>query len=311
MEYPKYFNPKNSLKLFGFKKDLNILLSLYLKKKLPKILMLSGNKGCGKSTLINHFLFSIFAEKKYDNNNFELTESSGMFKQFRNGIFQNIIYVKGSDFKSVKVDDIRSLKSQILHSSIIDKHRFVILDDIELFNINSLNALLKIIEEPGNNNYFVLINNKTKPLLDTIKSRALDVKIILSEDDRIKIIKKLLEFHNIETVLDPEMSKLTPGNFILFNYICKENDIFIENNFLYNLSLLLNLYKKNKDTLFINMILYLKDFYFKNLKDKNIVKIDKIIDMKNFVSENLDKYITYNLSQKTLINVINEKLNNE
>ena len=311
MEYPKYFNPKNSLKLFGFKKDLNILLSLYLKKKLPKILMLSGNKGCGKSTLINHFLFSIFAEKNYDNNNFELTESSGMFKQFSNGIFQNIIYVKGSDFKSVKVDDIRSLKSQILHSSIIDKHRFVILDDIELFNINSLNALLKIIEEPGNNNYFVLINNKTKPLLDTIKSRALDVKIILSEDDRIKIIKKLLEFHNIETVLDPEMSKLTPGNFILFNYICKENDIFIENNFLYNLSLLLNLYKKNKDTLFINMILYLKDFYFKNLKDKNIVKIDKIIDMKNFVSENLDKYITYNLSQKTLINVINEKLNNE
>ena len=311
MEYPKYFNPKNSLKLFGFKKDLNILLSLYLKKKLPKILMLSGNKGCGKSTLINHFLFSIFSEKKYDNNNFELTESSGMFKQFRNGIFQNIIYVKGSDFKSVKVDDIRSLKSQILQSSIIDKDRFVILDDIELFNINSLNALLKIIEEPGNNNYFVLINNQTKPLLDTIKSRALDVKIILSEDDRITIIKKLLEFHNIETVLNPEMSKLTPGNFILFNYICKENDIFIENNFLNNLSLLLNLYKKNKDTLFIKMILYLKDFYFKNLKDKNIVKIDKIIDMKNFVSENLDKYITYNLSQKTLINVINEKLNNE
>ena len=272
--------------------------------------MLSGNKGCGKSTLINHFFF-LFLPKKYDNNNFELTESSGMFKQFRNGIFQNIIYVKGSDFKSVKVDDIRSLKSQILQSSIIDKDRFVILDDIELFNINSLNALLKIIEEPGNNNYFVLINNKTKPLLDTIKSRALDVKIILSEDDRITIIKKLLEFHNIETVLNPEMSKLTPGNFILFNYICKENDIFIENNFLNNLSLLLNLYKKNKDTLFINMILYLKDFYFKNLKDKNIVKIDKIIDMKNFVSENLDKYITYNLSQKTLINVINEKLNNE
>ena len=78
-----------------------------------------------------------------------------------------------------------------MQSSIIDKDRFVILDDIELFNINSLNALLKIIEEPGNNNYFVLINNKTKPLLDTIKSRTLDVKIILSEDDRITIIKKL------------------------------------------------------------------------------------------------------------------------
>ena len=62
--------------------------------------------------------------------------------------------------KSIKVDDIRNLKSKILQSSIIDKDRFIILDDVELFNINSLNALLKIIEEPNKKNYFILINNK-------------------------------------------------------------------------------------------------------------------------------------------------------
>ena len=64
MDYPKYFNPKNSLRLFGLEQNFNFLSSLYLKNKLPKVLMLSGSKGTGKSTLINHFLFSIFDKKK-------------------------------------------------------------------------------------------------------------------------------------------------------------------------------------------------------------------------------------------------------
>ena len=37
---------------------------------------------------------------------------------------------------------------------------------------------LKIIEEPNKNNYFILINNKSKNLIDTIKSRCIEIKII-------------------------------------------------------------------------------------------------------------------------------------
>ena len=55
----------------------------------------------------------------------------------------------------------------------MDQKRFVILDDVEVFNKNSLNALLKLIEEPGESNYFILINNSTKDLIETIKSRCL------------------------------------------------------------------------------------------------------------------------------------------
>ena len=42
-------------KLFGLKKYLEILIKLEAKNKFPKILMLSGSKGQGKSTLIAHF----------------------------------------------------------------------------------------------------------------------------------------------------------------------------------------------------------------------------------------------------------------
>ena len=308
MDYPKYFSPKNSLRLFGLEQDFNFLSSLYLKDKLPKVLMLSGSKGSGKSTLINHFLFSIFDEQNYNITNHTLSDSSSLYKKFKDGIFQNILYLKGSDYKSLKVDDIRNLKSIILQSTLINKDRFIILDDIELFNISSLNALLKIIEEPSKRNYFILINNKTKPILDTIKSRSLEVKIILNEIKRVMIIKELINFHNIKVILDPESSKLTPGNFLKFNYILDECDISQINNFIENLSKLLNLHKKNKDIIYIDLIFYLSDVYFTNLKDQNILKNDKIFELKSFVSVNLNKYLTLNLNQNSLINAINKKL---
>ena len=309
MDYPKYFNPKNSLKLFGLEENFNFLASIYSKNKLPKVLMLSGLKGTGKSTLINHFLFSIFDSNNYNMSNHTLSDTSVFYKNFREDIFQNILYIKGSDFKSLKVEDIRNLKSVIQQSSMINSDRFIVLDDIELFNTNSLNALLKIIEEPSKKNYFILINNKTKPILDTIKSRSLDVKIIQNENERVKIIKELIKIYNIDTILDPEQSKLTPGNFVKFNYVFDEYNISPTDNFTYNLSKLLNLHKKNKDMLFIDIIFYLSDFYFQNLKDQNILKNDKVYELKSFVLDNLNKYLTFNLNQNSLINAINNKLN--
>jgi hypothetical protein len=136
------------------------------------------------------------------------------------------------------------------------------------------------------------------------------MKIILDENKRIEIITKLVNFHKLKTILDPNQSKLSPGNFLKFNYICHENKISLNNSFTDNLSFLLNLYKKNKDTVFINLVFYLADFFFKELKDKNIIKIDKFYEDKAYVLDNLNKFFTFNLSQNSLINAINSKLNN-
>ena len=310
MDFPIYFDSRNTLNLYGLEKDFKFLSKLYLTNKLPKVLMLSGLKGCGKSTLINHFLFSIFDEANYNKDELKILDSSILLKQSKNNIFQNIIYLQGSDFKSIKVEDIRNLKSKIFQSSITNKERFIILDDVELFNANSLNALLKIIEEPSKKNYFILINNQSKPLIDTIKSRCLEMKIILDENKRIEIISQLVNFYNLKIILNPNQSRLTPGNFLKFNYIFHENKISLNNDFSENLSILLNLYKKNKDTIFINLVFYLADFFFKELKDKNIIRNDKFYEDKAYVFDNLNKFFTFNLNQNSLINAINSKLNN-
>jgi len=308
---PNFFNPKNSLNLFGLRENFDFISNLYLKNRLPKVLMLTGNKGSGKATLVNHFLHSIFDKENYDIKNLLSRSNSSFSSQFLNNIFSNIIYLSGSDFKSVKVEDIRILKKGILKSTISNGDRFIVFDDIEQFNQNSLNALLKIIEEPSKKNYFFLINNKSKPLLETIKSRAVEVKIILNEEQRLHIIHKLIDYFKIELVLDPNSSQLSPGNFVIFNNICKEYNIFPSNDFMKNLTLLVNLYKKNKDSIFINIIFFLADCYFKHLKKQNLLENEKIFEIKNFIFENLDNFVLYNINQNSLLNTIGEKLNYE
>ena len=311
MNYPIYFDSKNSQSLFGHQENFNFISNLYFKKKLPKVLMFSGNKGSGKATLINHFLYSIFDVENYNVKKLKSSDNSFFLNQFRNNIFPNIIRVTGADFKSVKIDDIRNLKKKFLQSTFSDKERFIIFDDIELFNNNSLNALLKTIEEPSKKNYFFLINNKSKPLLETIKSRALEIKIILSEGKRLEIIEKLVHSFKLQLILDPETSQLSPGNFIKYNYICEEYGILPKNDFVENLTLLLNLYKKNKDILFINLAFFIADYFFKDIKNKNLFKNDKIFEIKNYVFDNLNNFIVFNINQNSLINAISKKLNYE
>ena len=130
MNYPVFFDTKHSLTLFSLIDNFKFISQLYLKKNLPKVLMFTGNKGSGKSTLINHFLYSIFDIDNYDQKTFSISENSSFLKQFQNNIFSNIIYINGADYKSVKIEDIRNLKKQILQSTISKKDRFIIFDDI-------------------------------------------------------------------------------------------------------------------------------------------------------------------------------------
>ena len=310
MSVNEYNDPKNSLVLFELGDKLDFLIKLYNSKKLPRVLMLSGKKGIGKFTLINHFLNYIYDKDNYDLKNKSINHQTQFYKQYLNDIFSNIIYLSGDNFKNVKIDDIRDLKSTILKTTISEKERFIILDDIELFNVNSLNALLKIIEEPLSNNYFVLINSKTKPLIETIYSRSLEVKILLNNAMRVKVIESLIKKNNLEVFIDFNFLNLTPGNFLSFNKICEENKINIDENFLQNLRILLNLYKKTKDLKLTNMILFLTDYYFYNLQEKKIDNIEKIIENKSFVINNVNKFLAYNLNQNSLINAINNKLSN-
>ena len=311
MSHSAYFNPKKSLKLVELKKHYDFLENLYQTKKFPKALLLTGNKGEGKFTLINHFMHNIYDKSNYDIKKNIITKGGIFHKQFLDDIYPNIIYLNGVTFESVKIEDIRNLKSQLFTKPINENKRFIILDDVEIFNLNSLNALLKLIEEPYKDNFFILINNNTRPILETVKSRCLEIKIFLKKDSIKNVINYLLDYFNVEKIFNEDFVNTSPGNFVKFNYLSKELGLDISGNFIKNLNLLLSRYKKEKDIFVKNMIFYYIEYYVQSLKLNNKIDNKILIKKRLFLLKDVNNFFLYNLNQNTLLNSLKNGILNE
>lgn len=308
MNIDEFFDPKKSLELYGLKNYFKFLKDLYDNKNLPKVLLLSGEKGLGKSTLVNHILYYIFDRNNYNLEKNLLSYKSSFYKQFTKNIYSNIIYLSGSSFTNIKVDEIRSLKRNILKTSLSKKLRFIIFDEIDVFNKNSLNALLKIIEEPGENTSFILINNRTKTILETIKSRCLEIKIHMNSQTKLKVTDLLLKKFDLSKKLD-SYGSISPGNSIKLNYLLENDKFDINQNYNENLNKLINLYKKEKEEFYNNVILLYTDYYFENLMKKKIYPNQKIIEDRVFTIKSINDFFIYKLNQNSLLTNINERFN--
>ena len=93
--------------------------------------------------------------------------------------------------------------------------RFILIDNIENLNKNSVNALLKVIEEPNENIFFILINNNEKSILPTLKSRCLNFKINFTFIESMAVTNKILN-ENIFDLINSDLINYynTPGEII-------------------------------------------------------------------------------------------------
>ena len=197
----------------------------------------------------------------------------------------------------------------MLITPILNEKRFIILDDVETFNLNCLNALLKILEEPGKNNHFILIDNKSKPLINTIKSRCIKIKFVLDELSRVKIINNLINFFNHKLVLNIDLIKASPGNFLKFNFIF-DNNLDINENFSTNIKSILNIYKKDKNIFIKDLLIFYVNYWFQNNYTKTLKSNNILVDKRIFLLKQINDFFIYNLNQQTLLNSIESNLNN-
>ena len=300
------FNPKKTTRLFGLENEFNFLKKMISSDKFPKTLMLTGKSGVGKSTMISHLMHYYFDKKTYNENENTFASESFFLNQFIENLFPNILYLNGSDFRNARIDDIRKIINDLNKSPIKKDKRFIILDDIDSFNINSLNALLKIIEDPGKNNFFILINNKSNKLLNTIKSRSIEIKIMINNQDRLSISSSLLKYFNQDRIFDENLVSCTPGNFLKFNYIFNNNSLDINEKFLTNFSNILRIYKKEKDIFYKEMLLFFVEYNFQKLKSQRMLDNKKLIEKRLMILKNINDFFLYNLNQNTLLSNLEE-----
>ena len=302
-------NPLASTKLFGLNNYLLDLINLHDQEKLPKVIMLSGKKGLGKFTLVNHLMNYIFAKKEYDLNCQEINNKSIIYNQIINGLFENVSFINNESNNKIKIDDVRALKSKLFKSSLNEDPHFFIFNDIDLLSVNSANALLKIIEEPSHKNYFILIDNKQKKVIDTISSRCLTTNIFIDQSENFKIIESLISLHNLEEHIEYKKSDLTPGNFIVYNTICNDILITYDLDYITKIDKLLKLYKKTKNINYINVSIFFTDQYYYKLSLERSSKILLLNELKIGTIRNINNFVAFNLNLNSVLNSINRYFN--
>ena len=294
--------PSENTQLYGMDNFFNEIINLYNEKKMPTKILLSGKKGLGKSTMAYHIINYILSSNenlKYDSGQFIINKENKSFKLIQNNSNPNFYLVDIlSDKKNIDINQIREMITFTNKSTFNNKARFILIDNIENLNKNSVNALLKVIEEPNENVFFILISNNEKPMLATLISRCLIFKINFTFNHSVDVSNKILN-ENIFDIINYDLINYysTPGEIINLINFSKNKDIDLKNYTLINLINLLienGYYKKNRyaKSLLINFIelFFLKEYKL-NKKKKPFLKfyhsfINKIYNTEKF---NLDE----------------------
>lgn len=305
-------NPLTQINLFEHKEIFNQLYKLSKNDTLPNKILLSGEKGIGKSTLAYHLINLVLSENEehpYDFENYKINPDNKSYKLILNKSNPNFYLIDVlEEKKNIDINQIRELIINLNKSSFNNKKRFVLIDNIELLNLNSINALLKILEEPNENINFILINNN-KRVLATLKSRCLNFKVFLTKDQSIRIVNQLLN-NDINTIIDKKLFDYyaTPGKLFKLIKLSEVYDLDLVN---FDLKTTLTtiikdkIYKKDKSI--IEIIYSFIELYFRNnISMENI----SLLKSYHYFLKKINNTRTYNLDEETLFMEFEDKILN-
>ena len=307
--------PSNNSTLIGYNEIFLNLKNLYDKNLLPNKIIFSGNSGIGKSTFAYHlanYIFSKSEDNKYDTKENLILQKNRSYNLILNNSHPNFFLISNDDDKkNIQISKIREMISFTNKSSFNGDSKIILIDNVEFLNVNSINALLKVIEEPNDKIFFFLIHNSKTKILDTLNSRCIKFNFYLKNEDKLKIINKISnsDFYN-DLNNDFKNNYNSPGDIIsLYNFF-KNNNIDLKvsiDNFL-KLIIEKRLYKKDlfiKDKLsfFIELYFNKKLIYFKSK--------DKIYNLYKYFLVKIHECNKYNLDIENILIELNGRLLNE
>ena len=145
-------------------------ISITLKKKRGRSFLLSGPSGVGKTTI------GRIIAKEVGCKSFDLIEVDGA--------------------TTTGIDAMREITTHLLYKSIGGSSRVIIVDECHAISAQAFKSLLKVLEEPPENVYWILCTTQLSKVPKEVRTRCLDY--VLKPVPRTDILKLLAEVAKAE-----------------------------------------------------------------------------------------------------------------
>ena len=314
--FNKNFLPIRQKKLFFYNQYFKLFIKLYKNNLLPNKILLTGQSGLGKSTFAYHFINFILSDKEdfsYDFMNFTINPLNRSFRLINRQYHSNFYLIENFIHKrTIDIKQVKNMISYLNKTSFQKKIKFILIDNAEYLNLHSVNALLKIIEEPPSNTFIIFIHNSSIKLIETLKSRCIEFKIFFSNQEKQKILDNLLIYYDLKIDLN-FLEKIksfydSPGTILNLIKLINEGVIDTNKTDLINvISNLMEFNLKNKSNINLNLLQNIIELFFFNEIKKNINKNKISLNYSN-VLKRLNFFRTYNLDMNNTFYEIKENI---
>ena len=174
-------------KIYGHKKNIKFLRKSY-GKNFPQSWIFYGKKGVGKFLTAQVFSKWIIKRNYIKNDYFESNKGQGL--NIEGKFLSNIFEVNTDESKLSLIDDVRDLIKELLLTNMTNEKKIIIIDNFDFLNLNSINALLKNLEEPRNQILIIIICHNIFKIPKTVLSRCQTLKFnSLTESDFLNFNK--------------------------------------------------------------------------------------------------------------------------
>lgn len=147
--------------LIGHRSQIEFLNRSVFTRKIPHALLFQGYEKLGKRTVAIDIAKKIIGKS-----------------------YPDLILIY-PEKKEIQISQIRELSHKLSFRPYSAEFKIAIIDDAHLMNIQSQNALLKTLEEPGESSIIVLISSHPEMILSTIRSRTSLIKFFPVQSEEI------------------------------------------------------------------------------------------------------------------------------
>ena len=220
--------------LSGHEKQLLQLRKMLQEHRLPHAVLFSGPEGVGKRLVAETLAAALLCARENAPCG-QCASCRALLQEQHPDYYLLEPESSGKSARTIRIEQLRTMQSEIARLPLLSECRVVLIDDADCMNEPAENSLLKTLEEPTGQVYFLLVTHAKSSLLDTIRSRCMPMHFgMLSHEE----IQSALQKRGVADEQAQELAMLADGSLGHAIRLLNENGLPLRNDALSSLEAL-------------------------------------------------------------------------